>query len=196
VVVARVLAHHPDVAGQLDRIVIMGGAVDAPGNAGEVAPGNVEVTAAEWNLWIDIPAAARVLASGVQITLVPLDATNHVPVPGFWLRDLEGAEQSEQVVYLSELVQTFPAVTGGLFYLWDELAASVAAGENVVTTEELNLMVVQQPGPMYGSTARESSGAPVVVATAVPDPGSFYAHFLTTLSGAPVDTRTPILAEV
>ena len=185
--VARALDRHPDVADQLDRIVIMGGAVDAPGN--------VEGTDAEWNFWIDVAAAARVLASGVEITLVPLDATDHVPVPGLWQRDLERAEQSEPVKYLGSLVQIFPAVTSGFFYLWDELAASVAAGEALVTTEELNLMVVQEPGPRYGSTVRDPSGAPVVVATAVPDPTSFYVHFLTILADAPLDTRTPLAVD-
>ena len=195
--VARALDRHLDVVGRLDRIVIMGGAVDAPGNVGvdAPAPGNVGVTDAEWNFRIDVPAAARVLASGAQITLVPLDATDHVPVPGFWQRDLEGAEQTEPIKYLSSLVEIFPAVTSGFFYLWDELAASVAAGEGLVTTEELNLIVVQEAGPSYGSTVRDPSGALVLVATAVPDPSSFYAHFLTTLAGAPVDTRTSLVVD-
>ena len=185
--VARALERHPEVADQLDRIVIMGGAVDAPGN--------VEGTDAEWNFWIDVPAAARVLASGVEITLVPLDATDQVPVPGFWQRDLERAEQSEPVKYLGSLVRTFPAVTSGFFYLWDELAASIAAGEDFVTTEELNLTVVQEPGPRYGSTVRDRSGTSVVVATAVPDPSSFYTHFLTILADAPVDTQTSLVVD-
>lgn len=185
--VARALDRHPNLANELDRIVIMGGAVDAPGN--------VEASDAEWNFWIDVPAAARVLASGVPITLVPLDATDDVPVPGSWTRDLQGAGQSEAVAYLSSLVQIFPAVTSGFFYLWDELAASLAAGEHIAITEELNLMVVQEPGPRYGSTVRDPSGVPVVVATAVPDPAGFYAHFLITMAGAPVDTGTPLVLD-
>ncbi|MFQ5968500.1 MAG: nucleoside hydrolase, partial [Acidimicrobiia bacterium] len=191
--VARALDLHPNVADQLDRVVIMGGAVDARGNVGVDAPVPLGVTDAEWNFWIDVPAAARVLGSGAQIALVPLDATNHVPVPAFWLLDLQEAEQSEAVKYLGSLVRIFPAVTSGFFYLWDELAASVAAGENLVTTEPINLVVVEEPGPMYGSTVRDPSGARVLVATAVPDPAAFYAHFLTTLSGAPVKVRARLL---
>ncbi|MEA2057103.1 MAG: nucleoside hydrolase [Actinomycetota bacterium] len=185
--VARTLDLHPDVADQIDRIVIMGGAVDSPGNVGSAD--------AEWNFWIDVPAAARVLASGVPITLVPLDATNDVPVPGSWQRDLQAAEQSEPVEYLGALVQIFPAVTSGFFYLWDELAASAAAGEDLVTTQNMNLTVVEEPGPEYGGTVRDPSGATVTVATGVPDPNEFYARFLGTLAGAPIETREPPLVD-
>lgn len=185
--VARALDRHPDVADQLDRIVIMGGAVDVPGN--------VEGRDAEWNFWIDVPAAAGVLASGIPITLVSLDATDHVPVPGSWQRDLQRAEQSEPIKYLGSLVEIFPAVTSGFFFLWDELAGSVVAGETLVTTEELNLLVVQEPGLMYGNVVRDPSGTPVLVATGVPDPGSFYTHFLSTLAGSPLATRTSLVVD-
>ena len=187
--VARALDRHPDVADQLDRIVIMGGAVDVPGNLDE-APGRSGD--AEWNFWIDVAAAARVLDGEATITLVPLDATNHVPVPGLWQSDLEEAEQTEPIKYLSSLVRTFPAVTSGFYYLWDELAASVAAGEGLVATEELNLIVVQEPGAGYGSTVRDESGGRASVATAVPDPANFYSNFIATLAGAPVDTQAPL----
>jgi inosine-uridine nucleoside N-ribohydrolase len=174
--VARVLDHHPEVADSLDRIVIMGGAVHAPGNV----PGRD----AEWNLWIDVPSAARVLGSHIPITLVPLDATNDVPVPVRWQQDLDAVEQTEAIVYLSRLVRTFPAVTSGFFYLWDELAASVAAAAGLVQGEELAIVVAEEPGAGYGGTDRDPSGAPILVANAVPDPDAFYDHFLSILSGA------------
>ena len=64
------------VAGRIAQIIIMGGALDVPGNGtpqGGPAP-------AEWNFLADPTAAAEVLASGIPITLVPLDATNDVPL--------------------------------------------------------------------------------------------------------------------
>ncbi len=179
--VARALDTNAALAGNLDQIVIMGGAVDVAGN--------VAGTGAEWNLWIDVSAAARVLAAAVPITLVPLDATNDVPTPGFWDLDLHQAEQNEAVQYLASMVRVFPATTGGFFYLWDELAAAVAAGEEWVELEVVALRLVEQPGPQYGSTVRDPSGHVVWVATAVPDPDGFYQHFLSTLSGTPTAAR-------
>jgi pyrimidine-specific ribonucleoside hydrolase len=62
--VALLLARHPDLA--LERIVLMGGAI---------AEGNV-TPAAEFNVWVDPEAAARVFASGIEVTMVGLDVTH------------------------------------------------------------------------------------------------------------------------
>jgi inosine-uridine nucleoside N-ribohydrolase len=62
--VALMLALHPDV--RPERIVLMGGAV---------AEGNV-TPAAEFNIWFDPEAAARVFASGIDVTMIGLDVTH------------------------------------------------------------------------------------------------------------------------
>ncbi len=177
--VARAFDRHPELVDALARVVIMGGAVDVPGNV----PG----TDAEWNLWIDVPAARQVIESDTPITVVPLDATNEVPVPGFWPDALRAAPQSPAVSYLRSLVDTFPAVTSGFFYLWDELAASVAAGESFVSSQDETLVVATDDGPRLGATVRNANGTSVQVATAVTDPAAFYEHFLATLARKPVD---------
>jgi inosine-uridine nucleoside N-ribohydrolase len=64
--IALLLAHHPDVADDIERIVLMGGAI---------AEGNV-TPAAEFNIWVDPEAAARVFASGIDVTMVGLDVTH------------------------------------------------------------------------------------------------------------------------
>ena len=175
--VARALDRYPDLVGDLERIVIMGGAVDVPGN--------VEGTDAEWNLWVDVSAAADVLESGVPITLVPLDATDQVPVPAWYRSAIEDAEQSEAVVYLSNLVRIFPSVSSGFYYFWDELAATIVADAGLVTTEKMNIVVVEGAAD-DGRTVRAGDGNSVDVAVGVPDPNAFYAEFLGTLAGSPV----------
>jgi inosine-uridine nucleoside N-ribohydrolase len=62
--VALLLARYPDLAPE--RIVLMGGAI------GE---GN-ETPAAEFNMWADPEAAARVFDSGINLTMVGLDVTH------------------------------------------------------------------------------------------------------------------------
>ena len=193
--VARAFDDHPDLADHVERIVIMGGAVDAPGNVGvdAPAPGEVAVTDAEWNFWIDVPAAAAVIGLGVPLTLVPLDATDFVPIPIWYQRALNEAEQTDAIVYLDRMVRLFPAVTSGFFFMWDELAASVAAGEALTTTEEMTILVIEG-GSDDGRTSRDENGHLVTVATGVSDPDAFYANFLSTLAGSPVEvgsTATP-----
>jgi inosine-uridine nucleoside N-ribohydrolase len=62
--VALLLALHPDA--RPERIVLMGGAI---------AEGNV-TPAAEFNIWCDPEAAARVFASGIEIAMMGLDVTH------------------------------------------------------------------------------------------------------------------------
>ena len=64
--VALMLAERPKAARRLGRIVLMGGAI---------AEGNMTASA-EFNVWVDPEAAARVFASGLDVTMVGLDVTN------------------------------------------------------------------------------------------------------------------------
>jgi inosine-uridine nucleoside N-ribohydrolase len=64
--IAMLLQRHPDVVDDIERIVLMGGAI---------AEGNV-TPAAEFNIWVDPEAAARVFASGLDVTMVGLDVTH------------------------------------------------------------------------------------------------------------------------
>ena len=71
--VARLIDEHADAAAALGRIVLMGGAI---------AEGN-QTASAEFNVWVDPEAAARVFASGLDVTMVGLDVTNRaVLTPG------------------------------------------------------------------------------------------------------------------
>jgi inosine-uridine nucleoside N-ribohydrolase len=63
--VALLLALHPDAARRLERVVLMGGAI----GAGNMTP------LAEFNVWTDPEAAARVFSSGLDVTMVGLDVT-------------------------------------------------------------------------------------------------------------------------
>ena len=62
--IALMLALHPDA--RPERIVLMGGAV---------AEGNI-TPAAEFNIWADPEAAARVFASEIEVTMIGLDVTH------------------------------------------------------------------------------------------------------------------------
>jgi purine nucleosidase len=62
--VAEAFERAPEVAGMLDRLVLMGGTADAVGNMTAVA---------EFNVWVDPEAARIVFASGAPIEMVGWD---------------------------------------------------------------------------------------------------------------------------
>jgi purine nucleosidase len=76
---ALALAREPALARRLAEVVVMGGSVFRGGNA---------TPAAEYNVLADPHAFAAVLASGANLTLLPLDATH---------RALVGPEETERL---------------------------------------------------------------------------------------------------
>lgn len=77
--IALLLAAYPHVKDKIDRIVIMGGALDS---------GNVTARA-EFNIWSDPEAARRVLVEEtVPCVLVPMDLTHRCAVDPEWLAEL------------------------------------------------------------------------------------------------------------
>lgn len=69
------------------EILWMGGALDVRGNIDASLEAGQDGSA-EWNVYFDPPAAARVFASGVPITMCPLDLTNRVPITSDFVRRL------------------------------------------------------------------------------------------------------------
>ncbi len=66
---AEALALDPGIAARVAGVVVMGGAINCPGNA---------TADAETNIWCDPHAAAAVLAADWPVTLVGLDVTTRV----------------------------------------------------------------------------------------------------------------------
>jgi purine nucleosidase/pyrimidine-specific ribonucleoside hydrolase len=93
--VALLLERHPDAAARLGRIVLMGGAI---------AEGNM-TPAAEFNVWADPEAAARVFASGLDVTMIGLDVTHKALLTEPWAERLRAAGRVGTVV--AELVDFF-----------------------------------------------------------------------------------------
>jgi inosine-uridine nucleoside N-ribohydrolase len=79
--VALLLARYPEAAANVERIVLMGGAV---------AEGNV-TPAAEFNVYVDPEAAWRVIHSGVPATMIGLDVTHGALMTDAHAERLRGA---------------------------------------------------------------------------------------------------------
>ena len=80
--VAIAMAREPRLAKHLGGIVLMGGSFSEAGN---ITP------AAEFNFYVDPEAAARVFASGVAITMIPLDCTHQALITDERLETLRAA---------------------------------------------------------------------------------------------------------
>ena len=98
----------------------MGGAVRVPGNVEQ--PGHDG--SAEWNLYNEPQAGAEVIQSGIPITLIPLDATNKVPLTRKFI-DRLGRQPSIAAQLASQSWQLVAGQEGAeQYYFWDTLTAA------------------------------------------------------------------------
>lgn len=177
--IAEVLQHRPELGEKVAMIYSMGGALDVPGNLGESDAGR-ENRVAEWNLYIDPHAAGVVLESGIPITLIPLDATNDVPITSRFYEALNANHTVPAANGVHELLSKNPHLMQGGFFFWDPLAAVLLTDESVATLETAELTIVEAEGPESSRTARTDNGATVRVAVSA-DRARFEQIFLATL---------------
>jgi pyrimidine-specific ribonucleoside hydrolase len=165
------------------EMVIMGGAIRVPGNLGDGGEFKTDNRTAEWNLFVDPYAASLVFASGARIRLVPLDATNRVPINAEFLREL----QSKARAPLGRLVAGIldrerDLVDQGAMYAWDPLAAVALVAPSVAVMTPLAIEVKQNP-PEDGRTAEVKGGQPNATVALEAVPAVFRKTFLAALAG-------------
>lgn len=150
----------PTIPDRITGIHAMGGAVDVPGN---VIVGDVTADdGLEWNLAADPSAVSIVFGTATPISLVPLDATNDVPIPTDLVDRLAEDHQAAGADLMYELLQRVPTrMTGEGQQLWDELAALTLIDPDLATWENANLLADNA-----GHLTRHEAGRPVRIATA------------------------------
>jgi len=130
---------------RIGRVVAMGGAVNVPGN---VTP------TAEFNVHVDPEAAARVLAAGLRLDLVPLDATRQAMLTRGELERALGATPGLGASRVAAFTRRAFAREGDRLTLHDPLAVGAAIDETLIGWERVRLEI----GP-DGET-RRSAGPP------------------------------------
>jgi inosine-uridine nucleoside N-ribohydrolase len=169
---AAVLLHGgAALSAKIRSVTMMGGAVGVPGNI--TWPPTIKNPYAEWNFYVDPRAASVVFRSGLPITLVPLDATNDVPLNAAVAARLG---RSPSAAFVRRLIKSMPPS----LYFWDQLAAAVLGEPAIGRYANKRLAVIEREGPASGRTVRAADGARVRV-TMSADRARFESSFASTL---------------
>ena len=181
--VAEAIRSNPHWVDNVEQIYIMGGAVNVQGNVGTSALWTFNYKA-EWNIYVDPLAANIVFRSGAPITLVPLDATNQVPLTSGVYEQIKNNHPSAAATFVFDILtkQKFFIYLGG-YYFWDPLAAAVLTNESLATFEPKKLCVVEGEGRESGWTKVDDGCPEIRVAVSV-DSMRFEQIFLDTLNTA------------
>ncbi|WKN31599.1 nucleoside hydrolase [Porifericola rhodea] len=158
------LRKEPAIKDKISEIVWMAGAVDVHGNVRTYTHNG----SAEWNVYWDPAGAQWLIEQNLPLTIVPLDATNHVPVTFDFLEQM-ASQHEYDVSYMASFcwaitVNTIPGYDY-LYHMWDVLAAAVVTRKDIFTVEKMELEIAQKL-PNQGETiAKPGSGSWVNVVT-------------------------------
>ncbi|MDA0262885.1 MAG: nucleoside hydrolase [Chloroflexi bacterium] len=146
--VARLLWERPIALEQAKNIVVMGGAVNCPGN---VTP------AAEFNIHSDPVAAEIVLSSGLPITLVDLAACRQVWIAREQAMALDSKHPQGRLAV--DMLQGWFRLEPSRerFEFYDPLALAIALEPAIATVVKVDLDVGLDENELWGATA-ESGG--------------------------------------
>lgn len=177
---AAALRLEPGIVENISSVFSMGGALDVVGTVDRNP-------AAEWNIWIDPTAATEVLTSGLTVTLVPLDATNQVPLNVFHLQALQQHADSPTTAAVVALLEGNEQLQWGALYFWDQLTAALLADESLASFETVRIAITEGAPSTGGATVRASDGVEVRIPTTI-DVERFERDFLSALAGAEIGT--------
>ncbi len=179
--VATAMAQTPAIKANIERIFIIGGAIIVPGNlAGR--PQGYQNLVSEYNIFLDAKAASDVFNSGVPITLVPLDATEHAPITKEFFERISDDRKTPSANFVYEVIKPYAQMQKrAQSYFLDPLAAVVMTHPKVATYRDLKLTINLKNGPEYGRVMMTKVGPNIQVATGI-DSKAFYDIFLETLN--------------
>ena len=155
---AIAIAREPRLQEWIREIVVMGGAMEVPGNVSSYA---------EFNVSNDPTAAAFVFASGVPVTLVGLDVCDQVGVCRNDREWASGPSTGERLA--AEVLAGWFALHSDLdhFNLCDPLAIVAAVKPDLLSYRDATVTVETEDGERKGKTSATYDRGPVRVATDV-----------------------------
>jgi len=169
---AAALDKAPEIAKNIEEVVLMGGAVNVHGNVGQYNHDG----SGEWNIYYHPKAAQRVLTSGLKVTMFSLDSTNNVPVSMDFLKKLADQREYPASYLASQLwaptVKNIPSAEY-TYFMWDVLAVAYLGCEQLCTFKEVEIDV-EVSGPSEGRTVNKpGNGKKIRIADTVNVDGFF-----------------------
>ncbi len=148
----------------IKELVIMGGAIDVSGNVNHSEEFVSTTSTSEWNFYADPLAACTVFSSDLPITLIPLDATNQVPVRIPFIDQFTKMARCPVGRMTAQVMEAVrPYAQQGVFYAWDPLAAVYLVHREVVKLSRFPVSI-EASGPYAGTSRRSDTGNEISVA--------------------------------
>ncbi len=147
---ANALRLDESIRENIEVVFIMGGAGYVPGNISGLLP-ETENSVAEWNIYVDPLAASEVFASGLNLYLIPLDATNQVNLTR---QDINAWQKGGSIPdFAAEIYNSLMGRWGvDRIEMWDLMTAEIMMNPHHCAFTPLRLEVVTAEGDTQGQT--------------------------------------------
>jgi inosine-uridine nucleoside N-ribohydrolase len=179
---AQAIHLDPGIMENIAAVYIMGGAVYAPGNITNLIPDSGNKVS-EWNIIADPLAAKEVFDSGLQLYMVPLDATNQVILKqGDILPWHQGDEKANLSAELYDMM--FESYGFESAEIFDLTAAVLMVNPKLCDFQPFHLDVVIDGGNNLGQTAVTPNEEPNIHACLKPDADRIKQELTNHFSGA------------
>lgn len=180
---AQALRLDAGIRDNIAAIYIMGGAVYAPGNIDDLLP-NPDNTVAEWNIYADAQAAQEVFESGLDVYIVPLDATNQVMIGREDTRQWHlGGGTADFAADIYDMLLNSWGVENAA--IWDLMTAAIMVKPDLCGFQALHLQVLTNQGPTSGQTVVVADEQPNVSVCLQPDVAGIKRTLIDIFSSSP-----------
>lgn len=145
---ARAFIKDPQLPTLIKRIVIMGGAINVPGNKNRVA---------EFNMFVDPEAADIIFRANVEKVLVPLDPCNDIILFQSDFEKLKGTALYKPIKNMMEKfikgIKRYEGVKGALVY--DAIAAYYLLNPKAFDCKSMDIVIETKGEHTFGMTVAE-----------------------------------------
>jgi inosine-uridine nucleoside N-ribohydrolase len=161
----EVFSRSPRAAHTGRQLVILGGALGVSGNLGEGGIFKTQNAASEWNFFIDPVAARIVFSSGIPIRLVPLDATQQVPIDMALSEQIQARAETPLAKFVAQVLgSNRDLIREGFYFARDPLAATALANPAVVSFRPMAVQISDKPDELGRTVEIKKGRANVLVA--------------------------------
>lgn len=149
--IAQAILKDPELSGLIKQIVIMGGAIEVPGNKSRVA---------EFNMFCDPQAAEIVFNSSTPKVIIPLDTCNTIPLFVEDFEKLKGSSLYKTILPMMEHfikgIKQFENHEGALVY--DALAAYYFLKPEAFTLVDMDIRIETKGEYTFGMSVADRRG--------------------------------------